>query len=214
MTYLSGVVKKPGGASSGYVDMANGTKRTRIVEIPTAVSDMGVLGRAKTIARRMTSVQQRDPAWWSRITAGQAADGEAVVSLPHGPVPYILTADAGFAKEWNMTPGDLAQSLVTKIRSAVAASSARGVLTTPAEAGAAEKQAGDDAYAKGDRAGAESHYRQAIKDSPGYVAAYKLLAGLYKEENKPDKLNELLTDAQGEPSLTDAQIGEIKGAGQ
>jgi len=214
VTYTSGVVRKPGGVSSGYVDMAKGQKKTRIVEIPTAGGDLGVSARARVIARRMASVQQRDPAWWSRITPGQAANGEAVVSLPSGPVPYLLTADASFAKEWNMTPGDLAQSLVTKIRAAIQTSSARAVLTTPAEEAAKEKEAGDDAYAQGDSAGAEQHYEQAIQDSPGYVTAYKLLIGLYKEQKKTARINEIITEAQGEPSLKDDQIKEIQQAAQ
>lgn len=214
VTYTSGVVRKPGGVSSGYVDMSKGQMRTRIVEIPTAVGDLSVLARAKVIARRMASVQQRDPAWWSRITPGQAINGEAVVSLPSGSVPYLLTADASFAKEWNMTPSILAQSLVTKIRSAIQTSSARAVLTTPAEEGAKQKEAGDDAYAKGDSAGAEQHYKQAIKASPGYVTAYKLLVGLYKEQKKTGQITEIITEAQGEPSLKDDQIREIQQAAQ
>lgn len=214
VTYTSGVVRKPGGMESGYVDMTKGARKTRIVEIPTAVGDLGVSARAKMIARRMTSVQQRDPAWWSRITSGQAADGQAVVSLPSGPVPYILTADANFAKEWNTSPTTLAQRLVTKIRSAIETSTAKGVLATPEEEAVLDKQAGDEAYAKGDKAAAEQHYKQAIKDSPSYLIAYKLLIGVYKEQNKADQIKALITDAQGEPSLTDAQIKEIQQAAE
>lgn len=213
VTYSPGVVRKPGGTESGYVDMVRGTKRTRIVEIPTAVGDLGVSARAGKIAARMASVQRQDPAWWSRITPGQSG-GEAVVSLPHGPVPYLLTADSSFAREWNTTPDGLAHRLVTRIRAAIQTSGARGALTTPEDEAVGEKQAGDNAYSKGDGTGAERHYRQAIKDSPGYIAAYRSLIGLYKEHKQTDKVQSVLTDAQGEPSLTDAQIQEIKQAAQ
>lgn len=213
VTYSPGVVRKPGGTESGYVDMVRGAKRTRIVEIPTAVGDLGVSARAGKIATRMASVQRQDPAWWSRITPGQSG-GEAVVSLPHGPVPYLLTADSSFAREWNTTPDGLAQRLVTRIRAAIQTSGARGALTTPEDEAVREKQAGDDAYTKGDAAGAERRYRQAIKDSPGYVAAYKSLISLYKERKKVAQVQDVITEAQGEPSLTDAQLQEIKQAGQ
>lgn len=213
VTYAPGVVRKPGGAQSGYVDMVRGAKRTRIVEIPTSVGDLGVSARAGKIAARMASVQRQDPAWWSRITPGQSG-GEAVVSLPHGPVPYLLTADSSFAREWNTTPDGLARRLVTRIRAAIQTSGARGALTTPEDEAVGEKQAGDDAYTKGDAAGAERRYRQAIKDSPGYVAAYKSLISLYKERKKADQVQGVITEAQGEPSLTDSQIQEIKQAAQ
>ncbi len=212
VSYTSGVLRQPGRGESGYVDMVKGTRKTRIVEIPTTAGDMGVAARAGTIARRMTSVQKKDPAWWSRITPGTAANGQAVVSLPGGPVPYILTADASFAREWNTSPENLAQRLVSKIRSTMEVSTAKGVLTTLQEAAVQEKQAGDDAYGKGDRAAAEQHYQQAIKNSPSYVAAYELLIGVYKEQNKTAQINALLTNAQGEPSLTDAQLKEIQQA--
>ncbi len=213
VTYSPGVVRKPGGAESGYVDMVRGAKRTRIVEIPTAVGDMGVAARAGKIAARMASVQRQDPAWWSRITPGQSG-GEAVVSLPHGPVPYLLTADSSFAREWNTTPDGLARRLVTRIRAAIQTSGARGTLTTPEDEAVGEKQTGDDAYSKGDAAGAGRHYQQAIKDSPAYMAAYKSLIGLYKERKQADKVQDVITEAQGEPSLTDAQLQEIKQAAQ
>lgn len=212
VTYTSGVVNKPGGTTSGYVDMNKGAHKTRIVEIPTGTGDLGVSGRAKIIARRLTGVQKSDPAWWSRITPGTAPDGQVVVSLPHGPVPYVLTADASFAKEWGMSPTELAQSLVTKIRTSIESSGSRGVLTTPAQEAATEKEAGDNAYAKGDLAGAEKHYKKAISDSPSYVAAYKLLINLYKEQKQTDKANGIVVEAQGEPSLTSEQLEEISNA--
>lgn len=212
VTYTSGVVRQPGRAESGYVDMVKGTRRTRIVEIPTTAGDLGVAARAGTIARRMTSVQQKDPAWWSRITPGTAKDGQAVVSLPGGPVPYILTADANFAREWNMTPSALSHRLVTKIRSTMEVSTAKGVLATPQEAAVQEKQAGDDAYSKGDRVAAEQHYQQAIKNSPGYASAYELLIAVYKEQHETAKITALLLDAEGDPSLTAAQRKEIRRA--
>ena len=213
--YASGIVRKPGGMESGYVEMTRGAKKTRIVEIPTAVGDLGVSRRAQKIAVRMASVQRQDPTWWSRIKVGHARNGEAVVSLPNGPIPWILTADASFAKEWNTSPDDLAGKLVAKIRSSIESSGgARGVLATPQEESVREKQAGDDAYAKADLAGAEQHYKAAIKDSPNYVAVYKLLVGIYKEQKKPDAVNDMVTQAQGEPSLTDDQIKEIRQAAQ
>ena len=212
VVYSSGVIRKPGGATSGYVDMSKAGRKARIVEIPTSAGDLAVSERARIIAKRMASVQKSDPAWWSRITPGKAPDGQSVVSLPDGPVPYVLTADASFAKEWGMTPDGLAQSLVTKIRSSIETSGSRGVMTTPAEEAANEKEAGDAAYAKGDLAGAEQHYKKAISDSPTYVTAYKLLINLYKEEHKPGDASGIVVQAQGEPSLTSDQLDEIANA--
>ena len=175
---------------------------------------MGLAERAQRIATRFREVQEKDATWWTRIRPGQK-NGEEVVELPGSlaaTVPYLVTADQDFAKEWGLTPHDLAIRLVRAIRAGIERRiGGKGVDADARQLAITSKQSGDEAYSANDMESAERRYQQAIDADPSYAPAYKLLVTLYKEETKTDKVQEILGRALG-ATLSDAELREIQAA--
>lgn len=224
-------VNTPGGKRIGVVDMQVAGRRSRVVEVVSSLPGWPVGKRAQTVADRLRAVHGQDPAWWKRLSVGKA--GKAVVvtvaglkttDLPKasdGSV-YVITADAGFAREWGLSPAGLARQLVSSIRQTFQPRQVswgrRGSEGGSAAMSAEEKRAtaikmkqeGDDAYSNGDLEAAEASYKDAIKMSPEYVIPYLRLAELYCSQNKTDQARAVLSQAKALKSLTASDKAEIE----
>lgn len=224
-------VATPGGKRIGVVDLTVNGRRSRIVEVVSALPGWPVGRRAEAVADRLRRVQATDPNWWKRLGVGQANKAVVVTvsGLKAGDIPkasdgspYIITADAKFAREWGLSPAGLAKQLVSGIQQSFqptkvswgrrGAEGAEAKAMTPAEKRAAAikmKQDGDDAFSQEDYENAEANYRDAIKMSPDYAVPYLRLAELYCSQGNMAEAQKILKSVQSLKGLTADDKAEI-----
>jgi len=223
-------VATPGGKRIGVVDMTVSGRRSRIVEVVSAMPGWPVGKRAQAVADRLRTVQEKDPNWWKRLGVGKSGKSVVVVvsglkdlSIPKasdGSV-YVITADAQFAREWGLSSSGLAKQLVSGIKQTFQPRQVswgrRGgdggtAPMTPDEKRAMAikmKQEGDDAYSEGNYEAAEAGYKDAMRMSPEYAVPYLRLAELYCSQGKTNEAREVLTRAQALKSLSASDRAEI-----
>ncbi len=219
-------IATPGGKRFGVVDMTVAGRRSRIVEVVSAMPGWPVGKRAQAVADRLQKVHSADPNWWQRLRVGKANKAIVVTvsGLKAGDIPkatdgspYVITADPKFAREWGLSPAGLAKQLVSGIkqtfqprqvslgrRGAADGSGAPTAMTADEKRSAAikMKQEGDDAYSQQDFENAEANYRDAIKMSPDYAVPYLRLVELYCSQGKMDEAREVLKSVRALKSLT------------
>jgi tetratricopeptide (TPR) repeat protein len=224
-------IATPGGKRIGVVDMTVSGRRSRIVEVVSAMPGWPVGKRAEAVADRLRKVQQADPGWWKRLGVGKSNKAVVVTvsGLKAGDIPkasdgspYVITADAKFAREWGLSPAGLAKQLVSGIKQTFQPArvswgtrSSDGGSGTPMTAedkratAIKMKQEGDDAFSQQDFESAEANYRDAIKMSPEYAVPYLRLAELYCSQGKNDEAREVLQSAKGLKTLTSEDKAEV-----
>ncbi len=226
-------IATPGGKRIGVVDIMVAGRRSRIVEVVSAMPGWPVGKRAQAVSERLRKVQAADPNWWQRLGVGKANKAVVVTvrGLKAGDIPrasdgspYVITADAKFAREWGLSPSGLAKQLVSGIKQTFqprqislgrrgAADGSGGAGTMSAEDKRAMaikmKQEGDDAYSQQDFTNAEANYRDAIKMSPDYAVPYLRLAELYCSQGNMDEAREVLKSVRALKSLTADDKAEI-----
>ena len=226
-------IATPGGKRIGVVDMTVSGRRARIVEVVSAMPGWPVGRRAQTVADRLQKVQSMDPNWWQRLSVGSAnksvvvtVTGLKATDIPKAAdgSPYVITADAKFAREWGLSPSGLAKQLVNGIQRTVKPTqvslgrrgtdgsvSPRAMSATEKRAAAIKmKQDGDDAYSQQDLENAEANYRDAIKMSPDYAIPYLRLVELYCSQGKMEEAREVLRSVRAIKSLTASDKAEVE----
>lgn len=223
-------IATPGGKRIGVVDMNVSGRRSRIVEVVSAMPGWPVGKRAKAVAERLKTVHEYDANWWKKLSVGKAGKSivVTVAGLKNVDVPkasdgsvYLITADPQFAREWGVSPAGLAKQLVSGIKQTFQPRQVswgrRGVeggggVMSPEDKRATAikmKQEGDDAYSSGDYEAAEAGYKDAIKMSPEYAVPYLRLAELYCSQGKASEAREVLQRAGKLKSLTATDKAEI-----
>ncbi len=205
----------PGGKRIGVVIL--GGKKT-VVEILAASGGLDVARRAHVVASRMQALADRDRLWWA--TLGVRRVRGSYVVAPRAAGDFVITADPAFAKEWGLSPDRLAKQLVVKIRSAVdpeqgGGFSGRALSEDDLRLAAVDlRQRGDAAFASSP-SGAESLYKQAIENDPGYAVPYLRLADLYLARHDVAGARAILqkgrgaSDATGRPDI-EAKLLKVK----
>lgn len=232
-TFRSYELATPGGKRIGVVDMTISGKRSRIVEVVSAMPGWPVGKRAEAVASRLRQVCEADPSWWKRLSVGKAKQSVvvAVAGMKDIDAPkasdgsvYVITADPKFAREWGQSPQGLARQLVSDIKQAFEPKKVSwgrrgsdGQLVPPPPLTAEQKlanairmkQDGDDAFSKDDPISAEANYKDAIKMSPEYAVPYLRLAELYCSQGQLEQAKAVLQQAKRLKSLTADDKSEI-----
>lgn len=184
----------PGGKPIGAVMLSIGGRSKTVVEVLSGTSKLDVQRRAKVVADRMQALSKSNRLWWAMLKVSQVK-GQYVVGT--GGSNFVITADTAFAKEWGLTPSQLAKQLILKIRSSLdpeKSESFGGRDFSPEEMHVAAvdlRQEGDALYATS-KAKAEEKYKSAIGNDPTYAVPYVRLADLYASKGDKVAAQEIL----------------------
>ncbi len=186
----------PGGKTIGVVQLNISGRSKTVVEVLAGTSKLDAKKRAQVIASRMQNLNKSNRLWWTMLKVSQVK-GQYVVGT--GGKNFVITADSAFAKEWGLTPSQLASQLILKIRSSLDPEKSEqfgGRDLSPEELRIAAidlRQQGDALYAS-NPTGAEAKYKSAIANDPTYGVPYLRLADLYLGKTNAASAKAILND--------------------